>query len=100
MVTQFEQRAHCDSRGEEFVSNVFIFIVILSLVVINNINIVLLLLSMMMIPRKTMVTQLELIAIQGRGLVGWTLLDGQSDRNKIELRLKDTKIRPNKSQLK
>lgn len=48
-----------------------------------------------------MVTQLEHSSLQfrGEGLVGWTL-DGQSGRNKIELRLKDTKIRPNKSQLK
>ena len=61
------------------------------------INIMIIMIIMMM--RKTMVTQLELIAIQGRG-VGGLALDGQSDRNKIELRLKDTKIRRNKSQLK
>ena len=61
------------------------------------INIMIIFIMMMM--RKTMVTQLELIAIQGRG-VGGLALDGQSDRNKIELRLKDTKIRRNKSQLK
>ena len=62
-----------------------------------NISIIIIMIIMMM--RKTMVTQLELIAIQGRG-VGGLALDGQSDRNKIELRLKDTKIRRNKSQLK
>ena len=61
---------------------------------INIINIFIIIMM-----RKTMVTQLELIAIQGRG-VGGLALDGQSDRNKIELRLKDTKIRRNKSQLK
>ena len=77
MVTQFEHSTHSNSAERGYWAGIIIVVVIIIIIVIIIVFLIIIktnlfFMIMIMIMMTTMVTQLELIAIQGRGVGGLT----------------------------